>query len=550
MERFRQLAVAAVLMAIGSGPTTAGAQSLNGVVTIFDLVGGISAGDIVVLVNDPADPIGIATVYGRQYVLGTVDGAPLRAFLETDLFNAQATRLVVDGAVLRITTTATSLGAVDASSETTVRGVIDNDEVSLSFIGPGFNLVTQDRVTVTVNGESLHIRVPPGQSLRALQVDTPVTVAVGGTTVFTGTAVEFQNAILSGDLAIATPLNLVNPVTSAGFEVQQVHSGRAIQRSRDRITQAFISTSHRRTGTPRQTAAGDGLAANQQLAMAAGVGRDGYGGPIASSVARIDTLTGEPAEAAFTLWADLDYTDFGSDDVVVRTDGDMISGAIGLDAVIDRSVLVGLSAGYDLLEVNTGASGANRLEADILNLSPYAALSLLDGRVVPEAMLTFALMDVETRTSLGATGDTDGLAVVGRLGTSVQQPLGGGVFVVGAFGGIELGYQRINGFTDSAGVTTDANETWAGTADLGIRGSIRLLNRLSATGSAAYVVDYSGNLTEDFYIDRLSDDYAELGGELVWQPIDPFALNAGGSVKLGMDDRHEYSLGGGARVHF
>lgn len=177
MKRLRQLAVVAVLMAIGSGPITVGAQSLNGVITIFDMVGGISAGDIVVLVNDPADPIGIATVYGRQYVLGTVDGAPLRAFLETDLFNAQTTRLVVDGAVLRIMTTATSLGAVDASSETTVRGVIDNDEVSLSFIGPGFDLVTQDRVTVTVNGESLHIRVPPGQSLRALQVDTPVTLS-------------------------------------------------------------------------------------------------------------------------------------------------------------------------------------------------------------------------------------------------------------------------------------------------------------------------------------------------------------------------------------
>ena len=36
----------------------------------------------------------------------------------------------------------------------------------------------------------------------------------------------------------------------------------------------------------------------------------------------------------------------------------------------------------------------------------------------------------------------------------------------------------------------------------------------------------------------------------VRKPIDPFALNAGGSVKLGMDDRHEYSLGGGARAHF
>ena len=540
----------ATASAMAGASNSAQTQSLDSLIAVFDIVGIVSNENLNPQTTVGDGSVALYTIFDRSYNFISVDGTSVDELLRSQTATPDTVQFQVNGDLITITTTADVLSAPNAEDQTTISGVVQGVNSSITFAGDGEDVLTENDVEVRYNGEALRIIMPEGQSLSAITLDMPITLTVDGETVFSGTTEEFEGRLTDGDIVIASALNILNPITTGGVEVQQLHTGSALSRADERIHRVFSAAGHQRSPLAPMAGQPSRPGPNQQLVFAGGSGISDYGGLITSTVAQVDTLTGQPVEAEIGLWADFDYTDFGSDDLTVRSDGTMVSGAVGVDFLLAGTRLYGVSVAYDRLEIETGPTGANRLEANVFNVSPYVAASLFSDTLIPHAQFNLALMDIETRSSLGATGDTDGLSASGRIGATVQTGFGNDLVVLGAFTGIELGYQKLNGFEDSVGVQTDTNETWAGSVDAGVRASLRLLNRLAATGSVSYVYDYSRHLSDDFFVGQLSDDYVEIDGEIVWQPMNEFALDFGASTKLGQNDRREYTIGGGAQFTF
>ena len=293
-----------------------------------------------------------------------------------------------------------------------------------------------------------------------------------------------------------------------------------------------------------ETASFSGIDPNQQLVFSS----EETGQVLGSSVAQ---APGTPFdEARMAVWSELDYADFSNDDPAFRSEGDMVSFTLGVDALLDDQFLVGASAGYDYLDAKGGGSLNNALEMDVINLSAYGAASMMDGMFVPEVAVNVGLIDADVTSATGGTGETDGYSIVGRLGGTVQQQVNNGNAVVGAFGGIELGYQELEGFTDSLNVVVEPSETPLGEVDLGVRGAVDVTPGFTIIGSAAYTFDFSDELESNVYLDALSEDYVELSAAASWNATNQLSVNFGGSTKLGMDDREEYIVGGGATFRF
>lgn len=540
MMRMRLLGSAgACALAIGFA-SPASAQSFEGVITAFDVLVAIVSDDVTLPTLGDEDSTATITAGGRDYVVATVDASPLEELLD-NAETQQQVELLVDGDLITVSTDAADFGSLVPTSEIRVEGTVENTRVEVEYTGDLDELSSASVLDFQLNGEAVTVTLPTDTDLTDLDGTTPVSIVVDGDEVYSGTVDDLEdNDVVA--LEVANSVNTISTVTTLGFEVQQVQQGRAIGTSRSRISGVFHTP-----GGPSDGMMADlygAFSPNEQLAMAeGGASMDVLGG----SVAQADRFGF--GEAATAVWVEVDYTDFSNDDPAFRSDGEMVSFTVGADALFDDQYLLGVSVGYDTLDADGGGSLNNSLEMDAFNLSLYGAGALADGMFIPEAALNIAILNVDTGTSTGASGETDGYSIVGRVGATAQREVFENA-VVGAFGGLELGYQELDGFTDSQGVVTDTRETPLGEFDLGIRGAVEAGHGLSVIGSAAYVFDFSDELDSDIYLDELSENYVELSAQAAWEATEQFTINVGGSTKLGMEDRDEFTIGGGASYRF
>lgn len=537
MIRLKSIGMTVLLSAVA---TPVNAQSVDGLLTAFDIVTAIVGGNVTVPGIDNTQSTVDVTIGGRTYTLATTDGSPAQAFID-NIASQNEAQLLVNGDRVEVETDAASFQNTTATSDTRIRGTLENTPLDVTYTGRIEDLETADTVSAVVNSEQVQLSLPPNTNIGDVNGQTNIELVVNNEQIYNGSIDDLDNNEVLA-LEVANSINVINPITTLGFELQQVQQGRAIGTSRARVS----SVLHTPTGVANgmETASFSGIDPNQQLVFSS----EETGQVLGSSVAQ---APGTPFnEARMAVWSELDYADFSNDDPAFRSEGDMVSFTLGVDALLDDQFLVGASAGYDYLDAKGGGSLNNALEMDVINLSAYGAASMMDGRFVPEVAVNVGLIDADVTSATGGTGETDGYSIVGRLGGTVQQQVNNGNAVVGAFGGIELGYQELEGFTDSLNVVVEPSETPLGEVDLGVRGAVDVTPGFTIIGSAAYTFDFSDELESNVYLDALSEDYVELSAAASWNATNQLSVNFGGSTKLGMDDREEYIVGGGATFRF
>lgn len=537
MIRLKSIGMTVLLSAVA---TPVNAQSVDGLLTAFDIVTAIVGGNVTVPGIDDTQSTVDVTIGGRTYTLATTDGSPAQAFID-NIASQNEAQLLVNGDRVEVETDAANFQSTTATSDTRIRGTLENTPLDVTYTGRIEDLETADTVSAVVNSEQVQLSLPPNTNIGDVDGQTNIELIVNNEQIYNGSIDDLDNNEVLA-LEVANSINVINPITTLGFELQQVQQGRAIGTSRARVS----SVLHTPTGVANgmETASFSGIDPNQQLVFSS----EETGQVLGSSVAQ---APGTPFnEARMAVWSELDYADFSNDDPAFRSEGDMVSFTLGVDALLDDQFLVGASAGYDYLDAKGGGSLNNALEMDVINLSAYGAASMMDGMFVPEVAVNFGLIDADVTSATGGTGETDGYSIVGRLGGTVQQQVNNGNAVVGAFGGIELGYQELEGFTDSLNVVVEPSETPLGEVDLGVRGAVDVTPGFTIIGSAAYTFDFSDELESNVYLDALSEDYVELSAAASWNATNQLSVNFGGSTKLGMDDREEYIVGGGATFRF
>ncbi len=546
---------ACALVAAGCVATPAAAQNFDTILSIFSL-GQFLSNDNPEANFDPdgGDSSTTGTFNGQRITITATDGTTL-----DQVPGRQSIRLTVNGDAVTITTDASSFGATGSGSTTTIEGNLQGVSIDASVQGNLQSIPDSSRISGTLNGESIVIELPSGVTFRQLQpgntqVDLTVdgeylgefSIFVNDELVFSGTVAELEGDAMTA-LRLVSVLNLLNPVTNLSYEAQQVQTGLVLQSVSERIATVFGAPGGSAL-LPSFEAASLGLRPDEPTQLAMDRDRSLTDlGTFVSAVAQ--SANGERVgdrRASFGLWADFAYTAFENGNDRYRSDGDIYGFRVGGDALLQRRYLVGLALGFDRLQSDAGVSNRGHLELDAFNVSPYAAVSLFDGLLVSELVLNYARLDVSTITGRGlatrADGETQGDSYSGRLGATVNHAVLDGSVLLSGIVGLQGGYQSIDGFTDSRGIEIDRSQTPMAEADVGARASARLLPSLAVSGRAAYVFDFSDSFDDSPYLAELSENYVELGGGVTWSPLPAASLGAGGSVKLGLDDREEYTL--------
>ncbi len=75
------------------------------------------------------------------------------------------------------------------------------------------------------------------------------------------------------------------------------------------------------------------------------------------------------------VWVDSSWSDYKDKNASTKADGNIITGAFGLDYQADPNVVVGLAAGYENIDINTTFNRGS-LKADGYTVAPYAVFNL------------------------------------------------------------------------------------------------------------------------------------------------------------------------------
>ena len=534
---------AVVLTVAGS---LANAQDFDDLFGLFEVGAALLDGDAFDV--DGAGPTATSVtgvVGGETYTITAPDGQPIRDYLNA-IPSQTAADVLINGDLVQLSTDAANFDAAGAGSVTRIIADTDDGRVDTSVDGALGDLDDPTTVTGTFNGERFQLDFPAGTELGDIGDDTPITVSVNGDEIYSGTAGALEDDDLA-QAALASSLNLLDPITNLNYGAQQVHSGLALGIAQTRVATVFGMPGGTSGGGVLAAAAGPSFTAapDQQLAMLPDAGRSLVG--IAQSA---QTVPSDPARRAATgdvrgaVWGDVAYASYDNDNPRYRAEGDVVGARVGADAVVFDTILIGAAVGFDTIDVDGGPSGRNHLSIDALSVSPYVAASLFDGLIVPEVVANYSTLDVETRSARGtaaaASGSSDGYSASIRGGLSVNQPFMDDSVIASLFGGVQAGYQAIDGFVNSRGVRIDLSESPMGEAEIGGRVTARLVPSVVVSGAAAYVFDFSDQFTENQFLEDLSDDYVELGGRLTWETTDAISVWVGGSTKLDLDDREEY----------
>ncbi|MBY6206157.1 MULTISPECIES: autotransporter outer membrane beta-barrel domain-containing protein [Halomonas] len=320
-----------------------------------------------------------------------------------------------------------------------------------------------NRVTAVLNGRPIDLLLPPGTPLAAVNTTTPISLrADDGTLLFSGTMSELDR---DETLALASRLGILDIDQSLYGALKQ-----ALARHFQPVTQRIDAHMQPRA---QQALTGPGISV--------------------WTTSEVGDLDGET-----------DHTGYSGDTKAVLA---------GVD-YRQRNWLVGLAAGHSDIELYGDHGGRTDLGGELV--MPYAAVALLDDRLVLDATLLYQDLDGEAhRDYLAAPIDVDGHRWGGRASGTYYLPRYHRVDTGLTLGGAYL-EDDLDG--DYLGQRTDYGEE---------TGEVFAGAKLSTRFSAGRVY---GHL---FYHYDLSSDVDDDADHLDGSDDDRFVLTLGAEHRLG-----------------
>lgn len=257
--------------------------------------------------------------------------------------------VLVNGNPVAVSTSASSLGSAynngDQTSTFTVSALVEGRPVTLEWEGPLEAVNTASTLNATLNGQPITLQLPEGTTLADFNGDTPITLLDGdGNVLFSG---QLDSLTRDEALALAAELGALN------------------------VDQAL-------RGAQKQA-----LAQNFN--------------PI---IRQIDSAMFPSAEGHYSrpegtnLWASTEISDLDGDVANSSYSGDGKVALLGIDFK-HRNVLVGIAAGNSEMDLDHNGSGRTDLGGEMI--SPYGAVSFLDGTIVLDAIVMYQELDGSIR---------------------------------------------------------------------------------------------------------------------------------------------------------
>ena len=352
-----------------------------------------------------------------------------------------------------------------------------------SWILPNSDTLTVDSTVVNTT-TSTHLATETGSYVGSYPVTFNVTETRQGTlSTFSGTATQAgQSAPVSCSINTATGAVSGNSQCANYAAVMKGLSpvGQAIQAEQRALVQSAIANEINRTQSQR-------LVQTIQRRIAASVtprsgtfkkaSLDGEHQQT-SEVTRGHDFTGVSAgdeSMRAGVWATYTHNWISNDWESAKSNGGLNTGIFGGDYRITDNAVVGLTVSYQNANIRT-AFNDGVLNSDGYTFVPYAAVGLLDGRLVLDAMTGFGFggTDVKYNRSVGAVkGNYDSTRWLLSTNATYNHPVDK-LTLSGKLGWLSA-YEWANGYTDSNNTTIGKQ-----TSSLG---------ELSIGGRAAYALD-------------------------------------------------------------
>lgn len=347
----------------------------------------------------------------------------------------------------------------DATSTT---GIVAGNNVSVSSSHSPQEIYHMRDVTMTINGHEVRT-VTDAYSMEYVEDSNNLQITVDGQVVYNasvGSATEEDLLRLAGALGLT--------VVSIE-EVVQRDTARAATSVLFRILNSRVNFAIANLGARARADKKDKTA---ELTPGIQHFQDGgtYGMSAGDAVAR------------YGVWTNLSHTFLGNDGATSPFSGRMWTSAVGADAVFQDTFLVGMAASYEFMDLetryNSGMHGAHGW-----TIAPYAGLSLMDGRLVFDALFSYSQLDnsrVWNRTGTRISGSYDGDRISAATNVTYNYELPKLVDFLGVKRDVILSpgigatyaHEVSDSYRDSNGTTNSSKETYIGDLKLGFRAGL------------------------------------------------------------------------------
>lgn len=323
------------------------------------------------------------------------------------------------------------------------------DRLEVLVTNAGFNFSKNDD-TVTVNGHTFRAVT----SAPTFRIDIDSTTASYTDTFYVdGVVFASGTDIADGDFQrILDALGAVAAQTRTSTEVLRSEAQQVTGVVARRISQIL---------TIRPPAAGG--RAKVKLKQTSGVGNgaviDGNG---------IRGISSGDSGDRIGLWASATYGWLNNSFVTTKYDGDLKAGVAGLDYQTGNLV-VGAALTVDATDLNTTFNGGTFRKQGV-SVTPYAAYSMMDGRLVLDALAGYGMSENRPTHSSGATrvtGRYDSERIM--LGTHATYTENLGDWNVGAKVGYLWSRETGDGYTQSDNIVVASSATKLGEVGVGPR---------------------------------------------------------------------------------
>ena len=259
------------------------------------------------------------------------------------------------------------------------------------------------------------------------------------------------------------------------------------------------------------------------------------------------------------VWADASWSDYKDKNASTKADGNIITGAFGIDYQADPNVVIGLAAGYENTDINTTFNRGN-LKADGYTLAPYAVFKLDDMFSVDvNGGYTWLKYDVDRTTvssTVGgftgtkSTGSFDANRLFGSLNVNADYATDGWL-LSGTLGTLYASESQ-DAYTESAGTVRQGASYDVGRAIVG--GKVGYdIDGIVPYVKGSYEYDYSReNITVQTGDTKAAndDDRFVLGAGLSIAPVNGVSGGLEFTSVQGATSVTNYTVNGTLRVDF
>jgi len=443
------------------------------------------------------------------------------------------------------------VGAASLRSDpnaSTASGTIFGNAVAVSTASsstPFSSLLTVRSGTVTVNGHALYAANSRRNIQDTRDADT-VTIKVDGQTIYSGLA---KNVTESDALALANALGLL--VSDVEEQVQR-ETARTAASVLFRVISQRVSFAVGSYASQLRREKANGSNGGAKVSDAGVGGAFRYG-------ETVGIAGGNGGGPRYAAWVNYNHSFLDNDEGLTEYEGNLDTAVIGADAFLADMVLVGLAASHEKLGLDT-LYNDGRISTRGYTLAPYAGLTLLEGRLVFDAMFAYSWLDTEKELNRSATasrGDYGGhrTAAAGNVTFNHDLPdlvpMFGDTWGLTLSPGVGVTYAKesANQYALSSGTVTSKADTYVGDVKIGARASL-WSGRAELYTSHYYLYDMVPTFASDVRTGDVDRDAVQSALGINWKMSDKIAFTAEVNNVFGREHISDTAVVADVRISF